>query len=291
MNFLDRLIPQRLQDLSELPPLTALIVPQDSHGETRTQGPVINPAERRCHPLPEDPFFWIAEIKRSSPSKGKIAADNAQTQPVQLAQGYVQAGASILSVLTEPHFFNGSFEILAAVRQAVPHTPLLMKDFLLTPEQLLRGYLAGADLFLLIVALLKPEVLLSLYHQGSQLGMTPLIEIHSLTELEQLAKWVSEGRLPAPPLVGVNHRCLRQLTLHPERSAELYPRLREAFPETRLIAESGLQTPEDVARVHNLGYQGALIGSALMETPDPALTLKQWKPQTAQAHLTEVSHV
>lgn len=271
MSFLqDRLLPQRQTDVA------ALQVPR-LFAHTRTPLPAFQKPQGKG-------LLWIAEVKRASPSLGAIALD---LSPEAVAQDYVAHGAGMLSVLTEPHFFKGSFEVLEAVRAAVPDCPLLMKDFVIDPRQLQRGYLAGADAFLLIVALLSAAQFCELYQLGCALGMTPLVEIHTSAELLQLQHWVHTGQIPAPPCIGVNHRCLHQLSLHPTRSAELYPALRQAFPEALLIAESGLQTPEAVAQMQALGYEGVLIGSALMGSGTPGETLGHWQAQThAQVGVT-----
>lgn len=263
MSFLqDRLLPQRQADLA------ALQVPE-TFPRTRIPLPAFQKPQGKH-------LLWIAEVKRASPSLGDIAL---ALSPETVAREYVAHGAGMLSVLTEPHFFKGSFEVLAAVRAAVPDCPLLMKDFVMDPRQVQRGYLAGADAFLLMVAFLSAAPFCELYQLGCELGMTPLVEIHTHAELMQLQHWVHTGRIPSPPCIGVNHRCLHQLSLHPTRSAELYPALRQAFPEALLIAESGLQTPEAVAQMQSIGYEGVLIGSALMGSGTPGETLGAWKVQ------------
>lgn len=226
-------------------------------------------------------FLWIAEVKQASPSRGDLAPD---VDPVAVAQSYVNHGADMLSVLTEPHFFKGSLDTLAAVRAACPDIPLLMKDFILDPLQIAHGQAAGANAFLLIMALLSDTEFQVLYRYGLARGLLPLVELHSEDDLGRLERAVQQHVIPAPALIGVNHRCLHSLNIDLNISKVLYPRLRERFPQARLIAESGLSQARDILDIQALGYQGCLVGSAFMAHEDPGQILKSWKTEVSQAH-------
>lgn len=202
----------------------------------------------------------IAEIKRASPSEGAIAP---LADPVRVAQGYLKGGARALSVLTEPEFFGGELEFIARIRAAEPEALILRKDFLLDEYQLLQARAAGANAVLLIVALLEPGLLRALHAQALELGLAALIEVHDEREMGSL-----EGL--GARLVGVNNRDLKTLRISLETSG----RLRPLAPKgARLIAESGLSSGADLRRLRAGGFDGFLIGTAFMRSPDPGAAL------------------
>src|SRR3990167_6663679 len=141
----------------------------------------------------------IAEIKFASPSRGRIYQGN--LDPVAIAGDYLSHGASALSILTEPEYFQGDIENIRVVRQAYPAAHILLKDFVLSKQQIAQGLLYGANAVLLIVAFLNPKLLRVLYDYALSLGLTPLIEVHDLAELETALTL-------KPKLVGINHRNL-----------------------------------------------------------------------------------
>ncbi|HXF69940.1 MAG TPA: indole-3-glycerol phosphate synthase TrpC [Thermoflexus sp.] len=194
----------------------------------------------------------IAEIKRASPSRGPIAPT---VDPIALAQVYVQAGASALSVLTEERFFLGDLAHLQGIRQAFPRTPILRKDFILDPYQVYEARAAGADAVLFIAAILDPHCLADLIALADTLGMTSLVEVHREEELEQALQ-------AGARVIGVNHRDLRTLRVDRTVSARLRPRIPDGI---RTVAESGLRSREDVREMAALGYDAVLIGEALVE--------------------------
>jgi indole-3-glycerol phosphate synthase len=202
----------------------------------------------------------IAEIKRQSPTLGFIAPT---LDPIQVAVDYVNSGAAALSVLTEPTCFGGNFEILKLVREALPETPLLIKDFVLDPYQLLQAKAFGADAVLLIHALLGEKQLKKMMIATRDLGLTPLVEVHDSEEM------TSTLRLGAN-FIGVNNRNLKTLSVSLSVSREL---VKFSSNEVTLISESGIESIEQINELSKLGFDGFLIGSALMKTqkPGPAL--------------------
>lgn len=201
----------------------------------------------------------IAECKRRSPSRGVLRADY---DPVAIARGYAEAGAAAISVLTEPTFFDGDLDHLRAVREAVT-CPLLRKDFIVDPYQLLEARAAGADAVLLIVAALSDHELTALATAARGLAMDVLVEVHDEHELERA---VAAGA----DIIGVNNRNLRTLAVDVDASL----RLAAAMPPGALaVAESGLRTADDLRRLGTAGYRAFLIGERLMTTADPGMAL------------------
>jgi len=183
--------------------------------------------------------------------------------PVTIAKGYEQAGAAAISVLTEPGFFDGSLEHLAAVRDVVG-IPLLRKDFIVDDYQLLEARAAGADAILLIVSALGDAALQSLARGAADLGLAALVEVHSI---EECRRAVDAGAT----IIGVNNRNLRSLEVDLNASrdiAAVIPR------DTVAISESGLKTPADLQSMKRLGYQAFLIGERFMVEPDPGAALR-----------------
>jgi len=202
----------------------------------------------------------IAECKRRSPSRGVLRADY---DPVSIARDYEAGGAAALSILTEPTFFDGSLDHLAAVRAAV-RLPLLRKDFIVDEYQLLEARANGADAILLIVAALSDTQLTDLCRQVQVHGLAALVEVHDPVE-------VSRAVDAGADLIGVNNRNLRTLEVDPrasQQAAALIPSHAVA------ISESGLQSASDVARMRNLGYRGFLIGERFMTAAEPGRALR-----------------
>ncbi len=206
----------------------------------------------------------IAEIKRTSPSAGRIAADGDDI--VARARAYQAGGAAAISVLCEPHWFGGSVADLRAVRAAVS-IPVLAKEFVVDPRQLETLRVAGADAVLLL-AVLHPgkRRLRDLVELALSLGLEPLVEAHDERELGLAVD-------TAARLIGINNRDLRTLTVDPDRAG----RLRPLVPDDRIvIAESGVRTVETVARWRAQGFDGALVGEALVRSADPAATVRSF---------------
>ncbi len=197
----------------------------------------------------------IAEVKRSSPSKGALSAIS---DPAALATDYAAGGASVISVLTEQRRFGGSLDDLRAVRAAVD-IPLLRKDFIVTSYQLWEAREAGADLVLLIVAALEQEALVSLIERAESLDLTPLVEVHDAADVER-------ARAAGARVIGVNARNLKTLEVDPTTFARVSP----AVPAgVVLIAESGIRGPADVVSYAQQGAHAVLVGEALVTGDDP----------------------
>ncbi|HEX2444371.1 MAG TPA: indole-3-glycerol phosphate synthase TrpC [Vicinamibacterales bacterium] len=201
----------------------------------------------------------IAECKRRSPSRGVLRREY---DPAAIAATYERAGAAAISVLTEPTFFDGSVEHLAAVRKAVT-LPVLRKDFIVTEYQILEAAAAGADAVLLIVGALAQDDLVRLVAAARASGLDPLVEVHDETEL---GRAMSAGA----DLIGVNSRNLRTL----EVTLDVTHRLAAKIPRGIVrVAESGLRTREDIAALMADGYEAFLVGERLMTAPDPGAAL------------------
>jgi indole-3-glycerol phosphate synthase len=202
----------------------------------------------------------IAEVKRRSPSKGDLAAI---PDPASLAAAYQRGGAAAVSVLTEARRFGGSLTDLDAVRTAVD-VPVLRKDFVVDPYQLLETRARGADLVLLIVAALPGDELRMLYDRAVELGLTPLVEVHDEPEAERAAEL-------GTALVGVNARNLKTLEVDPATFGKVAPLLPEGVVK---VAESGITTPDDVRRFMGEGADVVLVGEALVRDGDPEAAVR-----------------
>lgn len=208
----------------------------------------------------DDTVNIIAEFKRASPSKGVI---NDRVDAAAAARSYEAGGACAVSVLTEPDFFQGSLDDLRSVRQAVS-LPILRKDFIIDEFQIFEAAAAGADAVLLIVAALSAEELEQLQSVADRLGLDPLVEVHTLDELE-IAKDIGAT------LIGVNNRDLKTLEVSLDVSRRL---IAHAPPGVPMIAESGLAHRADLIELKRLGYSGFLIGETLMRSGDVASSLR-----------------
>ncbi len=203
----------------------------------------------------DDAVTVIAEVKRSSPSKGSLAPID---DPAELAADYEAGGASIISVLTEQRRFGGSLDDLSAVRKAV-EIPVLRKDFIVTPYQVWEARAHGADLVLLIVAALEDNVLTGLIDRVHSLGMTPLVEAHTETEVKRA---VDAGA----GVIGINTRNLHTLEVDRAVFAELAPLVPSGIVK---VAESGVRNPHDVFEYARAGADSVLVGEALVTESAP----------------------
>src|ERR1700722_2699490 len=211
--------------------------------------------------LTRDSLNVISELKKASPSRGLIRAD---FDPVALAKGFEAAGAAALSVLTEEEFFQGDLKYMRDARAAVG-LPVLRKDFIIDPWQVWEARATNADSFLLIVAALGDSLLAELLVLGRELGMEPLVEVHTR---EELVRALAAGAR----IIGVNNRNLRTLEVRVETSMELI----EAIPdECVAVCESGLRSHEDLVRLRAAGFDAFLIGEHLMAHSDPAAALRK----------------
>jgi indole-3-glycerol phosphate synthase len=215
----------------------------------------VPPAKDGFTALKQPGVAVIAEVKRSSPSKGALAAI---ADPAGLAEDYEAGGASVISVLTEGRRFGGSLADLDAVRQRVD-TPLLRKDFILSSYQLWEARAHGADLVLLIVAALEQEALVSLLERTESLGMTPLVEVHDERELER-------ALAAGARIVGVNARDLKTLEVDRGVFAKLSPLIPDG---TVKVAESGVRGPHDLLAYAAHGADAVLVGEGVVVGGNP----------------------
>jgi indole-3-glycerol phosphate synthase len=208
----------------------------------------------------------IAEIKRRSPSKGDLAPD---LDPATLARAYADGGAVALSVLTDREFFGGSPEDLAAARDAT-NLPALRKDFTVDERDVYDTRIMGADAVLLIVAALSDDELKRFHTLAHEIGLGALVEVHDAEELKRALK-------VNPDMIGVNQRDLRTFEVDRMRAI----RLARSIPAGMLkVAESGIESADDLARLRDAGYDGALVGEHLVTAADPAEALRQLRERT-----------
>lgn len=214
----------------------------------------------------------IAEVKKASPSKGVIRED---FNPVVIAQAYQKAGASCLSVLTDQKFFQGSFEYLASVRAAVD-LPVLCKEFIIYPYQIYFARAQGADAILLIAAILSNQDLGYFVKIANTLGMTPLIEVHALSELERVLA------IEGITLVGINNRNLEDFSVDLQTTCQLLAAQGETLQKRgiQVVSESGLHTQTDLKRVKAAGADAVLIGESLVKQPDPTQAIASLFPSS-----------
>jgi indole-3-glycerol phosphate synthase len=197
----------------------------------------------------------IAEVKRSSPSKGELSAI---ADPARLAVKYEEGGASIVSVLTEERRFKGSIKDFLTVRAEVT-IPMLRKDFIVTEYQVKESRVLGADLLLLIVAGLTQSQFIDFHQMANELGMDVLVEVHNETELERAMD-------AAPKIIGVNSRNLKTLDVDTVAFRELIPLIPSGIIR---VAESGISERSEVALVEELGAHAILVGETLVKAGDP----------------------
>ncbi len=203
----------------------------------------------------------LAELKPASPSRGVIRDP---FDPIALATSLEAAGAAALSVLTEGEFFRGSLKNLRDARKSV-QLPVLRKDFIFDPWQVWESRANDADSFLLIVATLRDQQLIELIALGRELGMEPVVEVHTREELNRAI--AADSRI-----IGINNRNLKTLDVRVETSFELIEQIPD---ECIAVSESGIRSPGELAKLRAAGFDSFLVGTSLMLAPDPAAALAE----------------
>ena len=211
--------------------------------------------------LRKDKVGIIAEFKKRSPSKKNI---NLYATVEKVSIGYMQAGASAISVLTDEHFFGGKNADLSEARK-FNFCPILRKDFIINDYQLVEARSIGADAILLIAACLEKQQLHDLAQAARGLGLEVLMEVHNLRELDKLNEYVN--------IVGVNNRNLEDFTVSINTSKEIAPHIPDNFVK---ISENGISDPAAVMELKEVGYQGFLIGEHFMRSADPGKACREF---------------
>jgi indole-3-glycerol phosphate synthase len=256
MNILQTIVEQKRRELDRLPP--GAVSAATLQGAIREHGARRDFAGALRHPA-RGRVGLIAEVKKASPSAGLICPD---FDPVRIARDYEASGASCLSVLTDERFFQGSLQDLHRVRQAV-RLPLLRKDFIIDPRQILESIQGGADAILLIVGILEDQALRDLHALAESAGLAVLVEVHDASELDRAL--AAQARL-----IGVNNRDLKTFRVDLATTEHLASKLRDhrRGDEILLVAESGIHVRADVERAARAGAQAILVGESLMRTGD-----------------------
>ena len=210
--------------------------------------------------LNKEGMSLIAEVKRSSPSKGDLAEIS---DPISLAKSYQDGGADLVSVLTEERKFKGRVSDLIGVRQSI-NLPVLRKDFIVTEFQVYESRILGSDLLLLIIAGLSKSQLIDFYQLATELGMSVLVEVHTISEAEVALDIGAK-------IIGVNCRNLKTLELDKNAFELILPKLPDSVVK---IAESGISTRTEVEAVAELGANAILVGETLVKSGNPVHTIK-----------------
>lgn len=210
--------------------------------------------------LNKEGMSLIAEVKRSSPSKGDLAEIS---DPISLAKSYQHGGADLVSVLTEERKFKGRVSDLIGVRQSI-NLPVLRKDFIVTEFQVYESRILGSDLLLLIIAGLSKSQLIDFYQLATELGMSVLVEVHTISEAEVALDIGAK-------IIGVNCRNLKTLELDKNAFELILPKLPDSVVK---IAESGISTRTEVEVVAELGATAVLVGETLVKSGNPVHTIK-----------------
>jgi indole-3-glycerol phosphate synthase len=257
MNILERIVEVKRRELARMPvkrvDVACLRAALEARGSAQRD---FTEALRRPR---AGSVALIAEVKKASPSAGLIRPD---FDPVAIALEYERAGASCLSVLTDEEFFQGSLRFLREIREAVT-LPLLRKDFVLDPRQVLEAVEWGADAVLLIAAILPDDELRALHELVLAAGLTALVEVHDEVEMDRVLRIGAR-------VVGVNNRDLRTFRVDLGTTERLAERLQAGGPgvDIFLVAESGIQTRADVERLERCGAGAILVGETLMREKD-----------------------
>ncbi|HUR46113.1 MAG TPA: indole-3-glycerol phosphate synthase TrpC [Candidatus Saccharimonadales bacterium] len=257
MNILETIVAQKRREIAHLPEGT--ITPEVLQAAIAQHGARRDFKSALSHPR-RGTIGLIAEVKKASPSAGIICKD---FDPVRIAREYEGAGASCLSVLTDEKFFQGSLDYLKAIR-AVVKIPLLRKDFMIDPRQILEAVEFGADAILLIVAILTDEQIKHFLALANAANLAALVEVHDATELDRAVACGAS-------VIGVNNRDLKTFKVDLSTTEQLAARLRSSSRRDQmLVAESGIHTRQDVERLSRCGAHAILVGESLIKENDIA---------------------
>lgn len=204
----------------------------------------------------------IAEFKRKSPSRSNI---NLNADLLHVVKGYESAGASAVSILTDESFFGGHNDFLKVVRKELPNMPILRKEFIIDPYQVIESKAIGADIILLICEILSKEEILNLTKLALSLNLEVLLELHSEDQLHKCNEFVS--------VIGVNNRDLKTFKVDFNRSKKLFDKLPVDIPK---IAESGLSDPDTCVMLYQHGFKGFLIGEQFMKQEAPGVACREF---------------
>ena len=257
-DILNRILARKQQEISARQQTASLASLQQQAGTASVPRGFVAALQRRVE---QGDSAVIAEIKKASPSKGVIREN---FDVVEIAQSYETGGASCLSVLTDQDFFQGHEDFLVAARSAC-QLPVIRKDFIVDPYQVVESRAIGADCILLIVAALDDETLAGLHQQARRLGMDVLVEVHNREELERALELELE-------LVGINNRDLRTFDTSLDTTIELLGLIPAGC---LVVTESGIHSREDVALMRQHDVNAFLVGEAFMRVPDPGQGLRE----------------
>jgi len=264
VSILDRILSRKREEVAA----ARAVRPEGRLAGEAARAPAPRGFARALRRAAGEPVRAIAEIKRASPSAGPIRPG---ADPVVIAQEYARGGASAISVLTDRDFFDGDLAFVGLVRAAGVATPLLRKDFLIDPYQVLEARAAGADAVLLIVAALGDAELRDLMAAARELGLDALVEVHTRGEAER-------ALAAGATLVGVNHRDLATFTIDMTLTAQIATMIATMMATTAgreviLVGESGIKTHDDVIALGAAGAHAVLVGESLMRAPSPGAAL------------------
>lgn len=259
MNILDKIVLRKKEEVANAKRLISIQDLENTPHFKRT------PYSFKEFLLAKDRTGIIAEFKRRSPSKGLI---NGAVDVVDVTQAYNNAGASALSVLTDVDFFGGKTDDILAAR-AVNDIPVLRKDFMIDEYQILEAKAWGADVILLIAAILSPKQINDFGKFAKDLGLNVLLEVHNQEELERSICTNLDA-------IGVNNRNLADFTVDIQTSFDLVNQIPDAFMK---ISESAISKPKTIKELRNAGFNGFLIGENFMKTDDPGEAMKEFVAQ------------
>ena len=252
MDILSKIISKKIDELNQLKRSISISDLENSEFFERNNKSIVNG-------LIENEISIIAEHKRKSPSRSEI---NSQTPTEKIINGYQEAGAAALSILTEKNFFNGSINDILNARK-ITELPILRKDFIIDEFQVIESKSIGADGILLIAACLDKKQIIKLSELGKSLGLEVLIEIHDLSELDDCC-------IDSVDIIGVNNRNLKTFNVDIETSVSLSSKIPSNYAK---ISESGISNSNDIITLKNFGFDGFLIGENFMKSVDPGRAL------------------